>query len=202
MRRLLVWLLLAAFVSTSFAKQLNFAADSTVAANDSRSLPRSSPEREGISSADILDFVDTADRQIDTMNSFMFVRHGYVVAEGWWSPYDPTTPHILYSLSKSFTSTAVGLAISEGKMSLDDEVLKYFPEEAPAEPSVNLKAMRVRDLLRMATGNVAEASFAGNIPWTRAFLAQPVPFKPGTHFLYNSPGTYMLSAIVQKVTGM
>ena len=136
------------------------------------------------------------------MNSFIFVRHGYVVAEGWWSPYDSTTPHILYSLSKSFTSTAVGLAISEGKMSLDDEVLKYFPADAPAEPSVNLKAMRVRDLLRMATGNVAEASFAGDIPWTRAFLAQPVPFKPGTHFLYNSPGTYMLSAIVQKVTGM
>ena len=202
MPRLLVWLLLVAFISTSFAQPLSLATERIVAANDLRSLPRSSSERQGISSADILDFVDTADRQIDTMNSFMFVRHGYVVAEGWWSPYDSTTPHILYSLSKSFTSTAVGLAISEGKMSLDDEVLKYFPADAPAEPSVNLKAMRVRDLLRMATGNVAEASFAGNIPWTRAFLAQPVPFKPGTHFLYNSPGTYMLSAIVQKVTGM
>ncbi|HEX3229222.1 MAG TPA: serine hydrolase [Pyrinomonadaceae bacterium] len=204
MRRLLVWLLLAAFVSIPFPKlvESNFAVHTAVAGNGSMSLPRSSPERQGISSADILDFVDNADRQIDTMNSFMFVRHGYVVAEGWWSPYDSTTPHILYSLSKSFTSTAVGLAISEGKMSLDDEVLKYFPADAPAEPSVNLKAMRVRDLLRMATGNVAEASFAGDIPWTRAFLAQPVPFKPGTHFLYNSPGTYMLSAIVQKVTGM
>ena len=135
------------------------------------------------------------------MNSFILVRHGYVVAEGWWSPYDANTPHILYSLSKSFTSTAVGLAISEGKMSLDDEVLKYFPEDAPAEPSTNLKAMRVRDLLRMATGNVAEASFSGDLPWTRAFLSQPVPFKPGTHFLYNSPATYMLSAMVQKATG-
>lgn len=135
------------------------------------------------------------------MNSFILVRHGYVVAEGWWSPYDANTPHILYSLSKSFTSTAVGLAISEGKMSLDDEVLKYFPEDAPAEPSTNLKAMRVRDLLRMATGNVAEASFSGDLRWTRAFLSQPVPFKPGTHFLYNSPATYMLSAIVQKTTG-
>src|SRR6185369_8886180 len=202
MPRLLVWLLLVAFISTSFAQPLSLAPERIVAANDSSSLPRSTPERQGISSADILDFVDTADRQIDTMNSFMFVRHGYVVAEAWWNPYDSATPHILYSLSKSFTSTAVGLAISEGKMSLDDEVLKYFPADAPAEPSVNLKAMRVRDLLRMATGNVAEASFAGNIPWTRAFLAQPVPFKPGTHFLYNSPATYMLSAIVQKVTGM
>jgi CubicO group peptidase (beta-lactamase class C family) len=203
MRRLLIWLLLAAFVSISFAQPLgsNFAAEAA-GGDDSRSLPRSTPERQGISSADIFDFVNSADQQIDTMNSFMLVRHGYVVAEGWWAPYDAATPHILFSLSKSFTSTAVGLAISEGKMSLDDEVLKYFPEDAPAEPSVNLKAMRVRDLLRMATGNVAEASFAPNNVWTKAFLAQPVLFKPGTHFLYNSPATYMLSAIVQKVTGM
>jgi CubicO group peptidase (beta-lactamase class C family) len=172
----------------------------------SQGLPRSSPEAQGIASAAILAFVEAADQQIDMMNSFMLVRHGRVVAEGWWSPYDAETPHILYSLSKSFTSTAVGLAISDGKLSLDDQVLKFFPEDAPPEPSANLKAMRVRDLLRMASGNQTEAQLrdaaAKNDPWTRTFLAHPVPFKPGTHFLYNSPGTYMLSAIVQKVTGM
>jgi CubicO group peptidase (beta-lactamase class C family) len=172
----------------------------------SQGHPRSSPEQQGIASAEILGFVQAADQQIDAMNSFMLIRHGHVVAEGWWSPYDAETPHILYSLSKSFTSTAVGLAISDGKLSLDDQVLKFFPEDAPAEPSANLKAMRVRDLLRMASGNQTEAQLrdaaAKNQPWTRTFLAHPVPFKPGTHFLYNSPGTYMLSAIVQKVTGM
>jgi CubicO group peptidase (beta-lactamase class C family) len=171
-------------------------------------LPRSSPEQQGISSADILAFVEAADKDIDAMNSFMLIRHGHVVAEGWWSPYDRDTPHMLYSLSKSFTSTAVGLAISEGKLSLDDQVLKFFPEDAPAEPSVNLRAMRVRDLLRMNTGNQSEAPILAGDPtkannsWSKTFLAHPVPFKPGTHFLYNSPGTYMLSAIVQKVTGM
>ncbi len=73
-------------------------------------------------------------------------------------------------------------------MSLDDEVLKFFPNDVPAEPSPNLKAMRVRDLLRMATGNQTEAPIlTQNLPWTRAFLAHPAPFKPGTHFLYNSP---------------
>ena len=87
---------------------------------------------------------------IDAMNSFMLVRHGNVVAEGWWAPYDAKTPHSLFSLSKSFTSTAVGLAIGEGKLSLDDQVLKFFPEDAPPAPSENLRAMRVRDLLRMA----------------------------------------------------
>lgn len=207
MRRFLVCVLLAFYsspVSTSLAQPSRWHHTSrhlAAVAND-RSLPRSTPERQGISSSDIMDFVDTADRQIDTMNSFMLIRHGHVVAEGWWGPYDAATPHILYSLSKSFTSTAVGLAIAEGKMSLDDEVLKFFPDDAPAEPSANLKAMRVRDLLRMATGNQTEAPRTDDVPWTRTFLAHPVPFKPGSHFLYNSPGTYMLSAIVQKVTGM
>ena len=135
------------------------------------------------------------------MHSFMLLRHGHVVAEGWWSPYDAEAPHSLYSLSKSFTSTAVGLAIAEGKLSLDDEVLKFFPEDAPAEPSNNLKAMRVSDLLRMSTGQQTEPPRTPDQPWTKTFLAHPVPFKPGTHFLYNTSATYMLSAIVQKATG-
>jgi CubicO group peptidase (beta-lactamase class C family)/acetyl esterase/lipase len=166
-------------------------------------LPRSSPEAQGIPSSAILAFVDDADRKIDALHSFMLVRHGHVVAEGWWGPYDAKTRHELYSLSKSFTSTAVGLAIAEGKLSRDDPVLKFFPGDAPAEPGNNLKAMRVRDLLRMATGHQTEPSLRGSVnqPWTRTFLAHPVPFKPGTHFLYNTAGTYMQSAIVQKATG-
>src|SRR5690349_5914149 len=142
----------------------------------STGLPRSSPEAQGIASSDILAFLQAADEQIDTMNSFMLVRHGHVVAEGWWTPYDAETPHVLFSLSKSFTSTAVGLAIAEGKLSLDDEVLKFFPEDAPAEPSANLKAMRVRDLLCMSAGHQAEVSLADTKEtWTKAFLAHPVP---------------------------
>jgi len=173
-----------------------------LAANPSSGgLARSSPERQGISSSVILSFIDAADQEIDTMHSFMLVRHGFVVAEGWWSPYDAKAPHVLFSLSKSFTSTAVGLAIADGKLSLDDEVLGFFPEDAPAEPSDNLKAMRVRDLLCMSAGHQTEVSLDVNVPWTKAFLAHPVSFKPGTYFLYNTPATYMLSAIVQKATG-
>jgi CubicO group peptidase (beta-lactamase class C family) len=165
-------------------------------------LPRSSPEAQGVSSSALLAFIETADQKIASMNSFMLVRHGHVVAEGWWSPYEASSPHSLYSLSKSFTSTAVGLAIAEGKLSLDDEVLKFFPEDAPKELSKNLKSMRVSDLLRMSTGHQAEPARTPDRPWTKSFLAQPVPHKPGTHFLYNTSGTYMLSAIVQKATGM
>ena len=135
------------------------------------------------------------------MHSFMLVRHGHVVAEGWWKPEAPDKPHVMHSLSKSFTSTAVGLAVAEGKLSIDDPVLKFFPDDAPAEPSAKLKAMRVRDLLTMSTGHQTEPKFTADEPWVQTFLAHPVPHKPGTHFLYNTPATYMLSAIVQKVTG-
>jgi CubicO group peptidase (beta-lactamase class C family) len=174
----------------------------SLAAEPSSSLPRSSPEAQGVSSSAVLAFVEAADKGIDAMHSVVLVRHGHVIAEGWWSPYDAESPHALYSLSKSFTSTAVGLAVAEGKLSVDDEVLKFFPDDAPASPSDRLKSMRVRDLLRMSTGHQAEPALAGkDDPWTKSFLAQPVPFKPGTHFLYNTPATYMLSAIVQKATG-
>src|SRR5688572_21008264 len=114
-------------------------------AQKSATLARSSPEQQGIASADLLAFIEAADKEIDTMNSFMLVRHGHVVAEGWWAPYDRDTPHVLYSLSKSFTSTAVGLAIAERKLSLDDSVITFFPDEAPSDLPVNLRAMRVRD---------------------------------------------------------
>lgn len=164
-------------------------------------LPRSSPEAQGIASSDVLAFVEAADRDIEFMNSFMLLRHGCVVAEAWWAPYDAQSPHSLYSLSKSFTSTAVGLAVAEGKLSVDDEILKFFPDDAPADASDNLRAMRVSDLLRMNTGHQTEPPRPADQPWTKAFLAHPVPFKPGTHFLYNTSATYMLSAIVQKVTG-
>jgi CubicO group peptidase (beta-lactamase class C family) len=164
-------------------------------------LPRSSPEAQGVSSSAVFAFVEAADKTIDSFHSFMLVRHGQVVAEGWWAPYSAESPHALYSLSKSFTSTAVGLAIAEGKLSLDDDLLKFFPDDAPKSPNSNLKAMRIRDLLRMSTGHQTEPRRTTDEPWTRTFLAHPVPFKPGTHFLYNTSGTYMLSAAVQKVTG-
>ena len=165
-------------------------------------LPRSSPEAQGISSAAIRGFVEAADKQIDTLHSFMLVRHGHVIAEGWWKPEAAEKPHVLWSLSKSFNSTAVGLAVAEGKLSLEDPVLKFFPAGAPADPSDNLQAMRVRDLLTMSGGHDTEPKFQiESGPSVREFLAHPVAHKPGTWFRYNTPGSYMLSAIVTKATG-
>ncbi|MSU63195.1 MAG: class C beta-lactamase-related serine hydrolase [Pedosphaera sp.] len=193
MKQLTGFCLLAILVLTSSSR--------SAAASGSSALPRSTPEGQGISSAAILGFIEAADQKMDSLHSFMLVRHGKVVAEGWWSPYDARTPHEMYSLSKSFTSTAVGLAVAEGKLSIDDEVLKFFPADVPVEPSANLKAMRVRDLLTMSTGHQDETSPAPDKISAKSFLAHPVPHKPGTHFKYNTSATFMQSAIVQKVTG-
>lgn len=168
-------------------------------------LPHSTPEAQGIASTAILAFLDAAARDRVGLHSLMLVRHGHVVAAGWWAPYAPTLPHVLFSLSKSFTSTAVGLAVSEGLLSIDDPVLRFFTDDAPPFVSEHLAAMRVRHLLSMSTGHDIDATQAttaapdGN--WVKAFLAQPVVHAPGTHFVYNSAATYMLSAIVQRLTG-
>lgn len=173
---------------------------------ETMSLDRSTPEAQGISSQAIQQFIERSEKEIDALHSFMLLRHGQVVAEGWWDPYAAETPHELYSLSKSFTSSAVGLAIAEGLLSLDDTVISFFDKEVlPAEPSANLQAMRIRDLLAMNSGHQNDtigSFFAGDDgQWSRAFLNLEVEHKPGTHFVYNTGATYIVSAILQKVTG-
>lgn len=135
----------------------------------------------------------------------MLLRHGNVVAEGWWRPFEPSFKHSLYSLSKSFTSTAIGCLVKEGKLQIEAPVLSFFPEETPAAPQEYLKQMKIKHLLTMNTGHEADTlpkmRAAPGKTWTQTFLEQPVKFEPGSHFLYNTGATYMLGAIVYKITG-
>lgn len=167
------------------------------------SLPRSKPLAEGVSAAGILDFVNAMEATKHELHSFIMLRHGKVVAEGWWSPYGPDLNHTMYSMSKSFTSTSVGFAVSEGRLKVEDKVITFFPDDLPERVSENLAALRVRDLLSMSVGNEKEPTQAcvKSENWVRTFLAQPITHRPGTEFMYNSAATYMCSAIVQKVTG-
>jgi CubicO group peptidase (beta-lactamase class C family) len=160
------------------------------------------PELQGVESEGIRAFLKATHESGLEWHSFMLLRHGKVVAEGWWKPFDASYKHTLYSLSKSFTSSAIGFLVKEGKITVEDQVIKYFPENTPPSPSENLKAMKIKHLLTMNTGHEKEANLRGsNDPWTKTFLAQEVKFEPGTNFLYNTPATYMLGAIVHKVTG-
>ena len=167
-------------------------------------LPRSTPEAEGVSSQGILDFLDAAGKSQHEFHSFMLLRHGKVIAEGWWNPYSRDLEETMYSVSKSFTSTAVGFAVSEHLLSVHDTVISFFPKNLPDTVSPALATLTVKDLISMSVGQAPDPTFVitpADTDWVRAFLALPIVYKPGTKFLYNSLATYMLSAIVQKVTG-
>ncbi len=166
-------------------------------------FPTGIPEKEGVSATGIMDFVNAASHSHTEFHSFVFLRHGKLIAEGWWNPYSPTLKHTLYSTSKSFTAAAVGFAIAEKKLKLTDKVVSFFPNDLPNPVPPNLAALTVKDALMMSDGMDPDPTpkVAFDTNWARAFFAQPIVNQPGTKFLYNSAGTYMLSAIVTKVTG-
>ncbi len=168
-------------------------------------LERGTPEAQGVASSAISHFIEAVDARNLGLHSFMLLRHGRVVAEAWWRPFAPQLPHILYSLTKSFTSTAAGFAVGEGKLDLDDPVLKFFPGDAPKNPSEHWQAMKVRHLLSMTTGHAedpgAQVSQYPPSEWLRRIFETPVPYAPGTHFVYNSTASHLVSIIVQKLTG-
>ena len=190
MKKRLLYFLLLWFVSFTLTGQT------------STSLERSTPESEGISSEALLSFINAAEENIDAIHSLMVVKNGKVVTEGWWRPYNASTPHELWSLSKSFTSSAIGFAVQEGLLSPHDLVMSFFSEKIPNKPTWQLKQLRIIDLLTMTSGHMKEPTlFNLETDWEQAFLNTEIPFMPGTHFLYNTPATFMLSAIIQKITG-
>jgi CubicO group peptidase (beta-lactamase class C family) len=165
-------------------------------------LPRSTPEAQGVDSAAVAGLLDAFEAAGLELHSLMLLRHGHVVAEGWWAPYAPDGLHLLYSLSKSFTSTAVGLAVEEGLLGVDDLVTSFFPDEVPAEVHPRVAQLRVRHLLSMATGHHEDTlDRLDRERLVSSYLALVPEEEPGAWFTYNNGATLMLSAIVTKVTG-
>lgn len=166
------------------------------------SLPRALPQEMGVSSKAILNFINAIEEKELGLHSFMLLRHGAVVAEGYWKPFAPEYTHMLFSLSKSFTSTAIGFAVQEGLLSLHDKVLSFFPDKLPCAPCENMQKMEVRHLINMCTGHTVEPQTSPEDPdWVYTFLSSYVAEEPGSHFLYNTFATYMLSAILTSVAG-
>jgi CubicO group peptidase (beta-lactamase class C family) len=171
------------------------------------SLPRSRPADQHVDPAAVLAFLDAAgaDPAVE-MHGLMVLRHGHVVAEGCWAPYTAERTRLVYSLSKSFTSTALGFAVQEGLAGLDDTVLSHFPEFAGDITDPGSREMRVRHVAAMASGHrretVDEALAMDPAEPVRGFLLLPPDAPPGTVFAYNQPCTYTVGAIVQRAAGM
>ncbi|MDR1200555.1 MAG: beta-lactamase family protein [Tannerellaceae bacterium] len=166
-------------------------------------MRRGVPENEGVYSHGITDFLEEVDNYELELHSFMFLRHNKIIAEGWWYPYRPAVNHIMHSVSKTFTSTAIGFAVKEKLLTVDDKVISFFPDELPQTVSPNLEKLTVKHLLTMTAGHEVAPEFNMSTDnWVQSFLNVPVVNEPGTVFQYSSYASYMLSAIIQKVSGL
>lgn len=170
-----------------------------------KSLPRSTPKAEKVNEKGITNYLEAVKKSGMDLHSLMIVRNGKVVAEHWLGDHAANKPHVMFSVSKTFTATAIGFAVAEGKIKVTDKVTSFFPDKLPKQINDNLKALEIRHLLMMSSGHDVEPSGAlRNSPdtdWLEVFFAAPFDHEPGTHYVYNSFATYVLSAIIQKVTG-
>ncbi|WP_438010714.1 serine hydrolase domain-containing protein [Sorangium sp. So ce321] len=168
-------------------------------------LPRSAPAASGMSSRSIAALLDRLEAQSVECHSLMVVRHGHVVAEGWWAPYSAERPHLLYSLTKSFTSVAVGLAIADGLLSLDDRVVDVLPDHVPADIPEQGRRLTVHHLLSMTAGHrtdsLAEAWQLEPGDLVKGFLRVPFTEAEGTRHTYDNSTTFVLARMVERVTG-
>ncbi len=163
------------------------------------------PEEVGISSADIAAFEAEIREKNIRHQGYIIYKDGKIAAASVAAPYRITDKRHVYSVSKSWTSTAIGIAVDEGLLTVEDSVISFFPDELPETVSENLAKMKVKHLLSMNTGHKNDTFpivAAAPSDWVKKFLSIEVEYEPGTHFCYNTTATYMLSAIITKLTGM
>lgn len=160
---------------------------------------RTTPEAVGIPSKSIEKLLDTLESGFTEMHGIQIMRYGKICAEGWWSPFAPGIRHNLMSTTKTYTATAIGIAVTEHLLALTDRIVDIFPEESPANPDELLAKLTVRDVLCMSCGMESEQK--ATVSWIHDFIHTPIKHVPGTVFMYNSTGSNILGAIIKKLTG-
>lgn len=171
---------------------------------EKKQLLTATPEALGIPSSAIHSFINKIESKGVCLHSFMVLRNGKIGAEGYWKPFDVNKKHRMYSISKSFVSVAIGFMEAEGLLSLDDNVISFFPEKLPSEGvHPYIEKMKIRDLLRMATAHAKTTYKVMAIDdWVKTFFIVPPSHIPGKVFSYDTSATYTLTAIVEKLSGM
>ena len=158
---------------------------------------RTIPEEVGIPSSAIIRFVDALEQSATQMHGLMIMRHGKVCAEGWWQPFAPGKCHTCHSLTKTYMGTAIGIAVREGLLKLDDLLVDIFPEYREGSTISNVT---VHHLLCMGSGVTSLPEPTED--WIRDFFLQPQVYAPGTAYFYNSAGSTLLGFIIERVSGI
>lgn len=161
------------------------------------------PEAVGISSRDVLGFMRALEEHELCMHSIIIVRAGKMVVESYYAPYQRETLHRMFSITKSFTSLAVGLLADEGRISLDDPIAAHFPEKLPEKVHPYIAQTRIQDMLMMASAH-RRTTFSGSPErdWVRTFFTVEPSHLPGTVFSYDTSSSHTLAALVEKLAGM
>ena len=161
------------------------------------------PEEVGVSSKEVQAFIDQCMAENKELHSLMVIRHGKIACEAYREPFGPEHKHMMYSVSKSFTSTAIGFAIDEGYIALDTKFVDVFPEARGNKPDEYLEKLTVEDLLTMRSGlSVTPMMDKRKDRWFKDILSSQWVSEPGTEFIYISENMYLLCCIIHKVTGM
>jgi len=165
-------------------------------------LSSASPESQGVPSEAIISFMDDLERNNLNMHSFMLIKNGRVIAECYWPFFSAEKKHRMYSVSKSFTSVAIGMMVDEGRISLDDKVSDFFPEYLPADPHPFILQATVRHLLMMSTFNPSTSYNQYSPDWVATFFQDSrEKTEPGSRFSYDTAATVVLCAIIEKLNG-
>lgn len=165
-------------------------------------LKKALPEETGIPSGCIIDFINRLKSHEVPMHSFLLLHHDKLVAECYYSPCRADTLHRMFSISKSFTSIAVSLLVDEGKISLNDKIIKYFPDKVPEDVHPWIADMTIKDMLMMRTCHASTTYKLGmKKDWVESFFTVPPTHPSGRIFHYDTSSAHTLCALVERLTG-
>jgi len=167
-------------------------------------FPTATPEEMGVTSESLIHFLEKLEEIDIPMHSAIVMRHDKVIMETYYKPYNRNTLHRMFSITKSFVSLGIGLLEEEGKLSLDDHIIQYFPEKLPKDGvHPYIASMTIRDMLRMASAH-DKTTFKVMLinDWVRTFFSVTPSHVPGTCFSYDTSSTHTLAALVEKLSGM
>jgi CubicO group peptidase (beta-lactamase class C family) len=165
-------------------------------------LPRSTPEEQGVPSVTIARFFQMIEEKGFDVHGLMMIRHGKVIAEHWWAPYAPQYQHAMYSATKTFTAMAIGFAVQEGLLNVENKVISFFPDLLPDTISPQLSGLTLKHLLTMSVGHASTFYPGSGESQVRSFLAAPFAHEPGTVWAYDITASHMMSRIITKVSGI